>query len=69
MNVQPQMMTAQKRRKRGSSGAAPRLHHALQLTAPIGAAAVHDMLAGYLAGLERLVAHLDQVQPAGGPVS
>ena len=37
--------------------------------APIGAAAVHDMLAGYLAGLERLVAHLDQVQPAGGPVS
>jgi hypothetical protein len=37
--------------------------------APIGAGEVHDVLAGYLAGLERLVAHLDQVRPAGGPVS
>jgi hypothetical protein len=38
-------------------------------TAKLAGAAVHEVLAGYLAGLERLVAHLDQVQPAGGPVS
>jgi hypothetical protein len=37
--------------------------------APLAGAEVHDVLAGYLAGLERLVAHLDQVHPTGGPVS
>ena len=36
---------------------------------PMSATEVHDVLAGYLAGVERLVAHLDQVRPAGGPVS
>jgi hypothetical protein len=35
----------------------------------MSATEVHDVLAGYLAGVERLVAHLDQVRPAGGPVS
>jgi hypothetical protein len=36
---------------------------------PLAAAAVHDVLAGYLTGMQRLVAHLDQVRPASGPVS
>ena len=36
---------------------------------PLSASAVHDVLAGYLAGIERLVAHLDRLRPAGGPVS
>jgi hypothetical protein len=31
--------------------------------------AVHDVLAGFLAGVEQLVAHLDRVRPAEGPVS
>jgi hypothetical protein len=34
---------------------------------PIAPAEVHDVLAGYLAGLERLVAHLDEVQPSAAP--
>lgn len=37
-------------------------------TERVPAAAVHDVLEGYLDGLARLVAHLDQVEPADGPV-
>lgn len=35
--------------------------------AKIPAAEVHDVLGGYLTGIERLVAHLDQVAPAARP--
>ena len=36
---------------------------------PLQPAAVHDVLEGYLDGVARLVAHLDRVRPAGGPVA